>query len=537
MTITQDDFKKVWASTSSVPQYTFSDTDYKNGWEFVGNLPPTRAMWDELQRKNDEKMQFLQENGSMCFDSVTDMKSSNLDAGQTAFTKGYYSINDGGAAVYIIRSKKESDTDDGGSVIFLDNNNVAELIIDGGINVKQFGAHGNGTDNDTVAFKKAISFASSNGNNILIPQGKYKVTTIEIPANVSLYGFGASIYSDSDIAFDIKSNTNADRSFIANINFYAKNPIVIEWGRKVTIKECSFHNVTGIGIYVKSGYEHDIRDCDFYGVGKNSIAIRMGTSDSRIDNCIIIDCYLGIKIDDNTNCYISNVHAWISSPSLLRGSVMFDCGNSRVFTSECYADTYHYVFSKKGYSNVTFNELLVSYNRDIWNQGMNADERPILTTASDLDVLVSVKMVECNLLWGMKVNDSNGNFTGYIDDSSIVKNGNEAKYNISYDTTLVEGTDSSKVIIRGGVMLINIACKLLKNTTSMQCIGTIPHPAAFNATVTFTGVVCATETSSPVGIAYMRIVNNKIYVLTNADYTGKILCASTTLYTCRPTWD
>ena len=86
-------------------------------------------------------------------------------------------------------------------------------------------------------------------------------------------------------------------------------------------------------------------------------------------------------------------------------------------------------------------------------------------------------------------------------------------------------------------MLINIACKLLKNTKSMQCIGTIPYPAAFNATVTFTGVVCETETSSPVGIAYMRIVNNKIYVLTNADYTGKILCASTTLYTCRPTWD
>ena len=128
MAITQDDFKKVWASTSSVPKYTFSDTDYKNGWEFVGNLPPTRAMWDELQRKNDEKMQFLQENGSMCFDSVTDMKSSNLDAGQTTFTKGYYSINDGGSSVYAIRAKTQEDVDDGEDIIFLDNGNVAERI-------------------------------------------------------------------------------------------------------------------------------------------------------------------------------------------------------------------------------------------------------------------------------------------------------------------------------------------------------------------------------------------------------------------------
>lgn len=170
MAITQDDFKKVWASTSSVPEYTFSDTDYKNGWEFVGNLPPTRAMWDELQRKNDEKMQFLQENGSMCFDSVADMKSSNLDAGQTAFTKGYYSINDGGSAVYTIRAKTQEDVDDGGSIIFLDNGNVAEKLGEE-INPDQFPGV-----NDAVKLQNAIDYAITKKSATITIKRKYDIT-------------------------------------------------------------------------------------------------------------------------------------------------------------------------------------------------------------------------------------------------------------------------------------------------------------------------------------------------------------------------
>ena len=195
MAITQDDFKKVWASTSSVPEYTFSDTDYKNGWEFVGNLPPTRAMWDELQRKNDEKMQFLQENGSMCFDSVADMKSSNLDAGQTALTKGYYTTNDGGSSVYAIRAKTQDDVDDGGSIIFLDNGNVAELIVGNTVYPQQFGAYCDRVHDDSGALQSAVDYVASKANGIGVTINKDMIidATITVPMNV-------------DISADITSN-------------------------------------------------------------------------------------------------------------------------------------------------------------------------------------------------------------------------------------------------------------------------------------------------------------------------------------------
>lgn len=107
MAITQDDFNKVWAITSSVPEYTFSDSDYHDGWEFVGNLPPTRAMWDTLQRRNDQKMEYLYHNteGTVSVkqygakgDGVTDDTvafRNAINSGYTVYVpKGHYILTE-----------------------------------------------------------------------------------------------------------------------------------------------------------------------------------------------------------------------------------------------------------------------------------------------------------------------------------------------------------------------------------------------------------------------------------------------------------
>lgn len=62
MAITIDDFSKIWASTSPLTPYEFSEDNYKSGWNFVGGTPPSRQMWDFLQKNNDEKMQYLANN-------------------------------------------------------------------------------------------------------------------------------------------------------------------------------------------------------------------------------------------------------------------------------------------------------------------------------------------------------------------------------------------------------------------------------------------------------------------------------------------
>lgn len=146
-------------------------------------------------------MKFLQDNGSMCFDSVADMVASNLESGHTVITKGYYSANDGGSALYTIRAKDVADVDDGGSIIFLDNDNVAELIADGTVNVKQFGAKGDGVADDTDAIKNAIAYIPSEPledttwYTLYIPFGNYLITdTITVGKNCNIVFDGNIIY-------------------------------------------------------------------------------------------------------------------------------------------------------------------------------------------------------------------------------------------------------------------------------------------------------------------------------------------------------
>ena len=62
MAITLADFNKIWASSSPLTPYSFTENNYKQGWNFVGSTPPARQMWDFLQKNNDKKMQYLANN-------------------------------------------------------------------------------------------------------------------------------------------------------------------------------------------------------------------------------------------------------------------------------------------------------------------------------------------------------------------------------------------------------------------------------------------------------------------------------------------
>ena len=62
MAITLADFTKIWASTSPLTPYSFSESNYKEGWNFVGATPPARQMWDSIQNQNDEKLKYIVDN-------------------------------------------------------------------------------------------------------------------------------------------------------------------------------------------------------------------------------------------------------------------------------------------------------------------------------------------------------------------------------------------------------------------------------------------------------------------------------------------
>ena len=90
------------------------------------------------------------------FDTVADMKAStDLKEENVVITLGYYEINDGGGAEYKIRTKLDTDIDDGFKIII--DNLVAELIIkDNTVNIKQLGARSQNSNNQKYDIKSFL---------------------------------------------------------------------------------------------------------------------------------------------------------------------------------------------------------------------------------------------------------------------------------------------------------------------------------------------------------------------------------------------
>lgn len=106
------------------------------------------------------------------YETVALMKAdTKLKEGYHVKTKGYYEANDDGHSEYIIVND-DTLVDDGGSIHVLNNGLRAKLLISGVINVKQFGAYGDGVHDDTNAIIKALSMTSP----IYVPKGTYIIS-------------------------------------------------------------------------------------------------------------------------------------------------------------------------------------------------------------------------------------------------------------------------------------------------------------------------------------------------------------------------
>lgn len=198
------------------------------------------------------------------YDTVSDMKSdTTLKEGMHVKTKGYYLLNDGGCAEYLIRENSNQELDNGGSIQILDNDLVAEMIVKDSINVLSWGVKKE--DNTTQTnLNKLIEYYSDGNVSIYFPTGKYYLTeTIYLPQRTKIYGDGGSTQIlwyglTSDYIFNIKRG----------------------------IKFCSISDLYIDGRYLACG----IYDCDLSGTGTRGIR-------TRIYNITMENVIVGIRLD------------------------------------------------------------------------------------------------------------------------------------------------------------------------------------------------------------------------------------------------
>lgn len=273
---------KAWAEGNASPDGVV-DTNSPTGYT------QSAKIWAALSREYAGLSKFKLPIGY--YSNIDEMrKSETAIVNRPCVTLGYYEPNDGGGAVYIIRQKKESDVDDGGSCIFLDNGNVAELLIDGAVNVKQFGAKGDGIHDDT----NALCVACDSAININLSKGTYAISdSIKVSHQLKLAGSG-TIKKFGERAFAYFALTTAIEAFEMdgitidgnlekyNTRLFTRNPdadlnglhaiyttnnsnlFSDAYPKEIILRNCTFKHMHG-GVYA-SNTEMIVDNCCFYNI-------------------------------------------------------------------------------------------------------------------------------------------------------------------------------------------------------------------------------------------------------------------------------
>jgi len=129
------------------------------------------------------------------FETVADLTAATLTAGQIVTTKGYFAAGDGGQASYLIKTAVEyGGSPDGYGDHTLANGNVAVLQSVDAVNVKQYGAVGDGVADDTAAIQAALDYAATAEKGVKAPAGNtYLVSTLLIKNGLKYFKTNKSI--------------------------------------------------------------------------------------------------------------------------------------------------------------------------------------------------------------------------------------------------------------------------------------------------------------------------------------------------------
>lgn len=198
-------------------------------------------------------------------------------------------------------------------------------------NVRDYGAIGNGTNDDTSAIQDTLNAATSAGaRRVFLPAGTYLLTapvtasgSIELagegqertvitpPAGASAFTLGSLTQSQPhglylhDMTFRTTTAQNTDQPIID----------LLQYGRKWTVErlnfDCAFSNRTAIRLY--TSWIGSIRDCNFWKLGAEGVSgqraaivvkpVSLSTGNGPINNVVIDACafervQIGIDLHD-----------------------------------------------------------------------------------------------------------------------------------------------------------------------------------------------------------------------------------------------
>lgn len=181
---------------------------------------------------------------------------------------------------------------------------------DRGVNVKWFGAKGDGTNNDTAAFEAAYL----NSKNIYIPAGTYYLTGFHVPDGTKIIGDNAilELHSGDKTGSNNVLAGSQSNSIITGLKIHSLEEN-LEWNRfdissqnHIIIRNCEFTGFRHVsnapnawGIYLEESKQISIENCQFDNNSQSDIAILDGCEDIQINGCSGINNTFYINFEPN----------------------------------------------------------------------------------------------------------------------------------------------------------------------------------------------------------------------------------------------
>lgn len=288
-------------------------TDYLNN--YFDNLDVQNEINNKLDdmAENGELAEiisaYLNSNALITFNTISDLKAAdNLIEGSSTRTLGYHNINDGGAAIYKIRTLTNEDDIDEGELIALTNypTLVAEICNQNEIYPEQFGAKGDNETNDNETIANTINYAYKKNCTIKFNNNKtYVVDKINLPTPIAVDFNNATIKSSGD---------DAENSLIiignANDSFESKTTYVGKF------------NISNIR-------------CDLNNTNR-PYGVELHVRQQRINSIRLRNCQnSGIYIGDNDGVWIDNIHVQGNNTNTTSGGVVIDTNDVILGNVEC----------------------------------------------------------------------------------------------------------------------------------------------------------------------------------------------------------
>jgi len=371
--------------------------------------------------------------------TINELRKGKADTASVVF------VNQGGRSGNFRFDPSDKTTPDDSVMVIRLGNKRYKRVYDGNINVKWFGASGDGITDDQPAIQKAIDYLNPSsvavykfdnspnaGGTIYFPAGRYRITkTIVLTNSVTLLGnAGPSFYSKSFAPSPSSSVIMGDfttNDFMIQTQSWRTADIglkPVKAGRVGYNEPTHWRQPDGKKISVTSGAA--VRNLILMQSGKKGYGgIRFcSTTYGNIENCEIIGSLVGIVMDCALFNRIENCHIYAKIAGIIVGEsaisnsinhVYLNGDNSSSFAGENLAVPEYYNINRNGVMKPELKYNSATQRTAIFTHGCNILQiSNVAFEGWDIGIVNKLGKVEANSLY----------FEGIYDTAIVCSKGN-----------------------------------------------------------------------------------------------------------------